>query len=199
MDKKNTTFASYWSLNTIMLWLFCMTLLLLILPFDMVSADLAASIKANNKFLYLALIVEVSNFIALSLISMYKKITFKKQEKVIEDKIVNSVDSLDFAERALLREFVLQRKSVLNLPVYEPTVSFLLDSNILTLTSSIDAFNRADITISKKARPYITYKAIGLTRGQMSEQMLSQIMSARPSFAREEKPMPKAYRGVRAA
>lgn len=199
MDKKNTSFASYWSLNTIMLWLFCMTLLLLILPFDMVSTDLAASIEANNKFLYLALIVEVSNFLALSFISIYKKITFKKQEKVLEDKIINSVESLDFAERALLREFVLQRKSVLSLPVYEPTVASLLDSNILTLTSSLDSFNRADITISKKARPYITYKAIGLTRGQMSDQMLSQIMSSRPSFAREEKPMPKAYRGVRAA
>ena len=42
------------------------------------------------------------------------------------------------------------------------------------------------VIISKEARPYITYKAIGLTLGKMSDEQVSQIMSARPEYAREK-------------
>ena len=53
--------------------------------------------------------------------------------------------------------------------------------------------------ITKQARPFITYRAIGLTRSKMNDEMLEQIMNARPEFAREKKVMPRAYRGIRAA
>ena len=45
---------------------------------------------------------------------------------------------------------------------------------------------KAQIIISKEARPYITYKAIGLTLGKMSEEQISQIMNSRPDYAREK-------------
>jgi hypothetical protein len=37
--------------------------------------------------------------------------------------------------------------------------------------------------IALPARPLITYKALGLSKGKMSEEQIEQIMSARPKFA----------------
>lgn len=199
MDRNYSPFASYWSLTTFMVWLFSMTVLLLVLPFEFVSPDLAASIDSHRQFLYLALIVEISNFIAIGVLRVYNSVRSKKYAKYVEESVNTAVERLDFAERALLREFVLQRKSVLNLPLSEPTVSSLLDSHILVQTSGEDGSGRAGICISKVARPLITYKVIGLSRTKMSEQMLDQIMSARPAFARDENEQPRAYRGMRAA
>ena len=39
---------------------------------------------------------------------------------------------LDFNEKAVLREFVLQRKSVINLPITEPAVKNLMDAGCAT-------------------------------------------------------------------
>ena len=112
----------------------------------------------------------------------------------------NAVLHKRFHERALLREFVLQRKSVLNLPEAEPSVRSLLDSNVLQIVGEHEEdTTRAPMIITKQARPFITYRAIGLTRSKMNDQMLEQIMNARPDFAREKKTQPRAYRGIKAA
>lgn len=37
--------------------------------------------------------------------------------------------------------------------------------------------------ISLEARPYITYRVLGLSRSHMSEEDVAQIMSERPRFA----------------
>jgi len=39
------------------------------------------------------------------------------------------------------------------------------------------------LMIALPARPLITYKALGLSKGKMSEEQIEQIMSARPKFA----------------
>ena len=110
-----------------------------------------------------------------------------RQYEIIQEKVEKAVETLDFAERALLREYVLQRKSVLTLPVTEPTVRNLIDDGVLKIVNVVDDVTaKAQIIISKEARPYITYKAIGLTLGKMSEEQISQIMNSRPDYAREK-------------
>lgn len=95
---------------------------------------------------------------------------------------------------------MLQRKSVLSLPLEEPTVRSLIESGILkVLPLPPVSSGKYQMVISKLARAYITYKAIGQSRGHMSEEMISQIMAARPEYARVRQPMPRACRGSRAA
>lgn len=199
MDNARSIFTANKAINIIMLWLFFVTFALLVLPLESIAPELAAQVEANKTYLYLAVIVELSNFISQAVISL---ISFAMSRRAIKQEqafMQKTVDSLDFAERALLREFVLQRKAILYLPESEPTVRSLMDSGIITIVGDMDETNgRCPIAITKHARPYITYKAIGLTRGKMNDEMLEQIMNARPEFAREKKIMPRAYRGIKA-
>jgi hypothetical protein len=73
------------------------------------------------------------------------------------------------------------------LPVTEPAVKNLLDAGVLTYAYG-QPFSEDDIMIKAlmialPARPLITYKALGLSKGKMSEEQIEQIMSARPKFA----------------
>lgn len=200
MDANPTSFAGSKTLNLVMLWLFCVTLALLFLPLEMVSLELADQVAANRTYLYLALIVEVSNFLAQGIFMAVSYYLHQRQIQREQEAMKTTVSRLDFAERALLREFVLQRKSVLNLPEAEPSVRSLLDSNVLQIVGEHEEdTTRAPMIITKQARPFITYRAIGLTRSKMNDQMLEQIMNARPDFAREKKTQPRAYRGIKAA
>lgn len=185
--------------NRIITWLFLITLLLLICPFENISSTLATNVDNGKSYLYLALIVEVSYFVSNFIVSLYYRKAEQRQKIKYDNAIREAVESLDFAERALLREFVIQRKSVLTLPIDEPTVKSLIDSRILKMVSSIDNNYKVKVIINKDARQYITYKAIGLSRAKMSEELIAQIIKARPEFAYEKKAMPKAYRGTRAA
>lgn len=185
--------------NRIITWLFLITLLLLICPFENISSTLATNVENGKSYLYLALIVEVSYFVSNFIVSLYYRKAEQRQKIKYDNAIREAVESLDFAERALLREFVIQRKSVLTLPIDEPTVKSLIDSRILKMVSSIDNNYKVKVIINKDARQYITYKAIGLSRAKMSEELIAQIIKARPEFAYEKKAMPKAYRGTRAA
>lgn len=200
MENSQSVFAANKTLNIVMLWLFCVTLLLLVLPLETISQELADQVAANRTYLYLALIVELSNFISQAIISFIGSYLNRRGQKIEQDAMKNVVSGLDFSERALLREFVLQRKSVLYLPESEPTVRSLVESGILNVVGDPDeTTSRVPMVITKQARPFISYRAIGLTRSKMNDEMLEQIMNARPEFAREKKVMPRAYRGIKAA
>lgn len=201
MNYEEPTFASNRSLNIVMLWLFLITVFLLVVPFNLVSATLDAKITEHKPFLFLALLIEVSNFIAQFAINYGHSVFYRRHVKKMNDYMQEQIQILDFAERALLREFVLQRKAVINLPINEPTVKSLVSSGILVIAQdTIDDENKVPMMISRYARPYVTYKAIGLTRGKMSDDMIEQILHARPKYAKEVKQMPKAYRtGIRLA
>ncbi|MGN0903399.1 MAG: super-infection exclusion protein B [Succinivibrio sp.] len=186
--RNETTSAATRTLNTIMMWLFCLTVIMLIIPWQSVSAEIAGHINSNRIMLYFALIIEISNFIAQAISHVFNSITQKNYNRRLIERISKAVEELDFAEKALLREYVLQRRSVLTLPVLEPTVRNLIDEGVLKIVNVVDNEEKtADIIISKEARPYITYKAIGLTLGKMTEDQVNQIMSSRPDYARQKK------------
>ncbi len=173
--------------NTVVMWLFCLTVLALIVPWEVISTELAYRIESNKICLYFALVIEISNFITQGIITIINGILRKKYSKKLTARILNTVASFDFAEKALLREYVLQRKSVLTLPVLEPTVRSLIDGGVLKIVNVLDEDeNKANVIISKEARPYITYKAIGLTLGEMSEEQVSQIINVRPDYAKQK-------------
>lgn len=182
-------------LNIAMLWLLILTLLMLFLPLESLSPELAAKIEGKKFYLYLALIIESSLFISRGLIALTSLIFTKTHVKKTENYMLKTVSTLDFSEKALLREFVLQRRNVLELPLDEPTVNSLLDSGILTLTSNdTENDNKGLFIISKEARPFITYRSIGLSRSKMDDEQISQIMQSRPGFARDTI-IVKSYRG----
>lgn len=74
------------------------------------------------------------------------------------------IECLDFTEKAILREFVIQRKSVINLPLTEPAVKNLLDAGVLDFAYGQplnDDLSQIKALMIALARPLLTYKALG--------------------------------------
>ena len=98
------------------------------------------------------------------------------------------IRQLDFEEKAVLREFVIQRKNVLSLPMSEPAVSNLLNSGVL-----VPAFETQEIkgsariiklSIAIEAREQLTHKVLGLPVGKLTEEEAGILKAARPDYAR---------------
>ena len=98
------------------------------------------------------------------------------------------IRQLDFEEKALLREFIIQRKTVLSLPLNEPAVSNLLASGVLAPafeTQEIKGSSRIiKLSIAIDAREQLTHRIIGLPVGKLTEAEAEVLKTARPKYAR---------------
>ncbi|WP_298939413.1 superinfection exclusion B family protein [uncultured Psychromonas sp.] len=98
------------------------------------------------------------------------------------------IRQLDFEEKALLREFIIQRKTVLSLPLNEPAVSNLLASGVLAPafeTQEIKGSSRIiKLSIAIDAREQLTHRVIGLPVGKLTEAEAEVLKAARPKYAR---------------
>lgn len=75
------------TINTVMMWLFCLTVLMLIVPWQAVSTEFADRIESNKIFLYFALIIEISNFISQAVFSVNTLLRRKNSVKRIQEKL----------------------------------------------------------------------------------------------------------------
>ncbi|MDY5779580.1 MAG: super-infection exclusion protein B [Succinivibrionaceae bacterium] len=172
-------------LNGIMLWIVVLSTSLLLIPFEVINESLASTINSSRYLLWIAFIVSVSFFISQGIILCFNLVSRILLNKQRIERITKAVTCLDFTERAVLREFILQRKSVLNLPINEPTIRNLISNDILIIAEeTLDTKGYVPVMINMEARPLITYKALGLSKGKMTEDQIQQIMNARPSYAK---------------
>jgi hypothetical protein len=172
-------------LNAIMLWIMVLSASLLLFPFDLLNQYIAESINNFKITIWFSLIIAASYFISQGILLSYTTLSNKYLNKTKIERLTKAVTCLDFSERAVLREFILQRKSVLNLPITEPTIRNLISNGILSIANeSLDSQGNIPVMINIDARPFITYKALGLSKGKMSEEQIEQIMNARPKYAR---------------
>lgn len=181
-----TKFGKFAILNWIMVWLIILTGMLMVLPGEMVGTNVSKWILDRNVFWVTGLIIGISYFISHAIIIICSVVFSNVATKSMAERMHSMVACLDFTEKAVLREFVIQRKSVINLPTTEPAVKNLLSSGILTYAygkpcSGDDSIIKA-LMISLEARQYITYKVLGLNKTGMSEEQVEQILSERPKF-----------------
>lgn len=172
-------------LNAIMLWIMVLSCALLIINFDYINSSLANTMQELRVVIWLSLIISSSYFISQGILFCYTVLSNRFLNKIKIDKLSKAVTCLDFSEKAVLREFIFQRKSVLNLPLNEPTIRNLIANGILIIAEeSLDNKGNIPVMINMQARPYITYKALGLSKGKMSEEQIEQIINARPKYAK---------------
>ena len=164
------------------------------LGYDKVSEETQSVYSAQldyalvySVYWWAGLIISVSYFLSQAVIVLFNIAVDFLTRHVTSVKMTDMIRCLDFTERAVLREFVIQRRSVINLPVTEPSVRNLMNAGILTYAygtpSQADESVIKGMMISLEARPYITYRVLGLSRTHMSEEDVAQIMSERPRFA----------------
>lgn len=95
--------------------------------------------------------------------------------------------SLDHEERALLREFFLQRTRTLQLPIHQEAVQRLTRSHILV---NIEGYSCDEpiqkFAIASAARRFITSNNLRLPINELTEEDIRYFKAARPEYIKEQ-------------
>lgn len=178
-------------LNWLMVWLLLCCSIILQFPAGLMKGAVSQWATAHAAWLGVGMLIAISYFCSQGFLIAWEWACDEWQSRRQQDQLAQMIGFLDFNEKAVLREFVLQRKSVINLPITEPAVKNLMDAGVLTYAYGKPAREKEDenqiraLMIALPARPLLTYKVLGLSRGKMSDEQVEQIMNARPKFAQK--------------
>ncbi len=140
---------------------------------------------------YLGIIFILSTgFLVISIVSYFIKILNRKKfESRMEAKIDKAVEQLDFHEKALLREFFIQGKNTLQLPIDNDTISGLSNKGIIYQVSNygFTYYHGAywAYSITEYAKGLLTPSMLGLTQNPTEEEKMT-IFNNRPQWAIEK-------------
>lgn len=122
------------------------------------------------------------------IIRLFRMYSSKIASRKIVTSRLNMIKCLDFEEKAILREFIIQKKNVLSLPLTEPAVTNLLSAGVLEPafeTQEIKGSSRLiKLSIAIDARRKLTHIVLGLPAGALTKDQARTLKSARPSYAR---------------
>ncbi|MCE9953653.1 superinfection exclusion B family protein [Aeromonas allosaccharophila] len=178
-------------LNWLMVWLLLCCSIILLFPAGLMKGAVSQWAADHAAWLGVGMLIAISYFCSQGFLIAWEWACEEWQARRQQDQLAQMIGFLDFNEKAVLREFVLQRKSVINLPITEPAVKNLMDTGVLTYAYGKPTREKDDenqiraLMIALPARPLLTYKVLGLSRGKMSDEQVEQIMNARPKFAQK--------------
>ena len=178
-------------LNWLMVWLLLCCSIILLFPPGLMKGAVSQWATLHAAWLGVGMLIAISYFCSQGFLIAWEWACDDWQSRRQQDQLAQMIAFLDFNEKAVLREFVLQRKSVINLPIAEPAVKNLMDAGVLTYSYGKPVREKEDenqiraLMIALPARPLLTYKVLGLSRGKMSDEQVEQIMNARPKFAQK--------------
>lgn len=178
-------------LNWLMVWLLLCFSIILLFPAGLMKGAVSQWATVHAAWLGVGMLIAISYFCSQGFLIAWEWACEEWQSRRQQDQLAQMIGFLDFNEKAVLREFVLQRKSVINLPITEPAVKNLMDAGVLTYAYGKPVREKEDenqiraLMIALPARPLLTYKVLGLSRGKMSDEQVEQIMNARPKFAQK--------------
>lgn len=139
----------------------------------------------------IAFILSFSFLVVVVVTMIFDKINWRKYGKEVKGNIKNEIERLDESEKAIIREFVLQRRSTLSMPIDDPTVVGLLDKRILRfVNNNMGAYimNGVDMpcTLTKYATELIEADTslIGLPKKkrELSLQEIEDLQKKRPEW-----------------
>ena len=178
-------------LNWLMVWLLLCCSIILLFPAGLMKGAVSQWATVHAAWLGVGMLIAISYFCSQGFLIAWEWACEEWQSRRQQDQLAQMIGFLDFNKMAVLREFVLQRKSVINLPITEPAVKNLMDAGVLTYAYGKPVREKEDenqiraLMIALPARPLLTYKVLGLSRGKMSDEQVEQIMNARPKFAQK--------------
>lgn len=178
-------------LNWLMVWLLLCCSIILLFPAGLMKGAVSRWATAHAAWFGVGMLIAISYFCSQAFLIAWEWACDEWQSRRQQDQLAQMIGFLDFKERAVLCEFVLQRKSVINLPITEPAVKNLMDAGVLTYAYGKLVREKEDenqiraLMIALSARPPLTCKVLGLPPTKMSDEQVDQSMNARPKFARK--------------
>jgi len=179
----------YQSITLTMAWMCIACTVLLSLPASIVQfSGTQEWSETYMPYVWIIALIAGSFLITRGIIwifSLFDKRFRKRKESARRNMMIRR---LDFEEKAVLREFIIQRKNVLALPMRELAVTNLMKSGVLVPayeTQEIKGSGRIiKLSIAVDAREHLTYKVLGLPVGKLTELETEQLKAARPDYAR---------------
>lgn len=175
------------SFNRFMCWLFLSCTLVSLLPGSLFSGAFGLWLQDYRLIFILGMVGAGCYFLSHGAVIGFQYVFYRKQRLMQQRLLKELLDYLDANEKAVLREFVIQRKSVIKLPVTEPAVKNLLEQGILSYAfgepgeAGLNAIK--PLMISIDARPLLTFKVLGLNPANMTDEQKNLIMNNRPKYA----------------
>lgn len=142
-----------------------------------------------GKFIGISFILS-SAFTIIALWTYFSRL-IKRQtlSKKIKNSIIDDIQNLNFHEQALLREFFINGKNTLQLPIDNDTVVGLTNKQIIYSASNTGFVYihgaYFPYTISEFAQKYLTNELLDLPRNPTEDQ-IRQIKQNRPDWAKEK-------------
>ncbi|QDF68245.1 hypothetical protein FJQ87_17585 [Shewanella sp. SNU WT4] len=174
-------------LVTVMLWLLLASTALLIMPVSLLEwLRVADVVAAYDHFIGLIMLIAAAYFVSRIMSFLMDEAISLLKDKRLGETIEQKVSVLDLAERAVLREFFLQAKSVLTLPINDMAVKGLANSGILQCVGNEHHYAihgpTADYRIALKARSYLNRKILRLPAGEPNPEEMQLLLRTRPAF-----------------
>ena len=137
-----------------------------------------------GKFFGPVFIVSIA-FIALSIIYYFKnQIESGLNKSKIQKFIIEELESLDPYEQSVIREFGIQQKQSVKMPIDNSTVAGLINKRILKRVSNIGDGLYFPLTLTKIADRKLKENHLGISKN-MSDDELSEVFSNRPDWAKD--------------
>jgi hypothetical protein len=129
-----------------------------------------------------------------------KQAAQQSKEKAVE-KITNKLSLLDPHEKAVLREFIIQGKNTIEIPIDHHVVVGLINSRVIEVASNYVTRNiliglLTSVRLSETAQNIIfeNPEIIGIPKRKPNEQEKKDVISARPDFIRQIEEFNSLYR-----
>lgn len=164
---------------------------LLFLPGELIKTlILDEFINSYGQYFGISFLISVT-FLIFTLVPLgfkwiKQKILNKRNEAKFLAKIEQTLSDLSHPEKCLLREFVLQNKHVIEVPLENPEVVSLLNKGVIQFASTnIRSFiygNYIFIKINEKAKNFFTNETFGLHDRQPTPADMVLVKEERPDF-----------------
>jgi len=187
-DESKNLFSYY--LFQTMLWVAIATALILFMPSSMiVTFKLTAVMEGSAHFIGILFILS-STYLTIDFCSsIIKNRRNQNRQLALAEQIQDRIKTLTSGERAVLREFYLQRQTSLWLPSQECEVKSLLSSGVLiavdfyaTSRRNEEGIKETELIISHVARQHLTKSRLKLPQGKPNGEDIIYLKLARPSF-----------------
>ena len=186
-ESKNS--LSYYLFQT-MLWIAVASALMLFMSNSMLETfKLTLLIEQSAHIIGMFFILSSTYLVIDFISSMVATKRQKQHQNRVCEEIQDRIKTLTSGERAVLREFYLQRQTSLWLPSQESDVKSLLTSGVLiavdyyaTTRLSDNGQKEVELIISHHARQYLTKSRLKLPQGKPSGEDITYLKLARPSY-----------------
>lgn len=143
--------------------------------------------KQYGQYIGVSFLISLAFLIVILFSFFFKTLRQKFLFQKLQKQIIQNINNLDLHEKALLREFVLNQKSTLQLPFDNETVTGLVNKRII-YTVSVNGFVYLDgsyfnYSLTKLADQYLTLAHLDLSEKPTEEEKIK-IWNERPDWAK---------------